>query len=233
MFPMNYQQARATGVACVFLLTCLAATVLLRAQDKPKSGLTIDVPAKRLTIDCVVAPRKLEKLSEIYPIEVIATHPAPKGQKAHETVVTFDVAPSDVHKALESLGLKPGTPAKGEAAKAVGPEVKVFLEIPAAGGLPKKLAIEKTLVDRKTGKSLPPLKWFFTGSVMKQPDPNKPEKVYGADSTGTLISLFPVTDETVLQTNLTMKDEPLIKLDTAKDVLPAVGTAVKLVIEVK
>ena len=228
-----HRGSRATALVSVCLLICLSTTVPLRAQDKPKSGLTIDVPGKRLTIDCVVAPRKLEKLSEIYPIEVIATHPAPKGQKAHETVVTFDVAPSDVHKALESLGLKPGTPAKGEAAKAVGPEVKVFLEFPAAGGLPKRLAIEKTLVDRKTGKSLPPLKWIFTGSVMKQPDPNKPEKVYGADTTGTLISLFPVTDETVLQTNLTMKDEPLIKLDTAKDVLPAVGTAVKLVIEIK
>lgn len=233
MFLMNHRRDRPNGLACVCLLTCLAVAVPLRSQDKPKSGLAIDVPGRRLIIDCVVAPRKLEKLSEIYPIEVIATHPAPKGQKAHETVVTFDVVPSEVHKGLESLGLKPGTPAKGEGAKAVGPEVKVFLEIPAAGGLPKKLAIEKTLVDRKTGKSLPPLKWYFTGSVMKQPDPNKPEKVYGADSTGTLISLFPVTDETVLQTNLTMKDEPLIKLDTAKDVLPAVGTAVKLVIEVK
>ena len=79
---------------------------------------------------------------------------------------------------------------------------------------------------------MPNLKWTFTGSIDKQPDPNKPDKVYGADSTGTLIAIFPVTDETVFQTNLTMKDEPLIKLDTNTKVLPEVGTDVLLVIQV-
>ena len=96
-----------------------------------------------------------------------------------------------------------------------------------------RIAIEKLIVDRKTGKPLPKLKWLFTGSVMKQPDPDKPDKVYGADFTGTLIAIFPVTDETVLQTNLTMKEEPLLKLDVNKSQLPAVGTAVKLILEAK
>ena len=57
-------------------------------------------------------------------------------------------------------------------------------------------------------------------------------KVYAADATGTLISIFPVTDETVLQTNLTMKDEPLLKLDTNAKVLPAEGTAATLILQV-
>ena len=57
------------------------------------------------------------------------------------------------------------------------------------------MPIEKTLVDKKTGKAMPTLKWRFTGSAMKQPDPNKPDKVYGADSTLTLIAHLPVTDE--------------------------------------
>lgn len=232
MLRTNHRESHLAGVI-VLIVIVVAVVATTMAQDKPKSGLVVDAAAKRVTIDCVVAPRKLEKLNEIYPIEVIATHPAPKGKKAHETVVTFDVPPSQVHQALIGLGLKPGSPAKGEGAKAAGPEVKVSLEVPGPGGLPKKVAIEKALVDRKTGKSLPPLKWFFTGSVMTQPDPNKPDKVYGADLSGTLIAIFPVTDETVLQTNLTMKDESLIKLETAKDVLPAVGTPVKLVIEAK
>ncbi|MBC8115551.1 MAG: hypothetical protein H7062_14295, partial [Candidatus Saccharimonas sp.] len=158
--------------------------------------------------------------------------PAPKGQKAHETVVTFDAKPSDIHKAVESLGLKPGKPAKGEGAAAVGPEVKIFLDLPGAGGLTKRLPIEKALVDRKTAKAMPPLKWIFTGSISKQPDPNKPETAYGADTTGTLIAIFPVTDETVFQTGLTMKDEPLIKLETNPKVLPEIGTDVQLVIQV-
>jgi hypothetical protein len=42
-----------------------------------------------------------------------------------------------------------------------------------------------------------------------------------------------VTDECVIQTNLTMKDEPLLKLETDKKVLPAEGTAIKIVIEAK
>ena len=56
--------------------------------------------------------------------------------------------------------------------------------------------------------------------------------VYGADLTGTLISIFPVTNQTVFQTDLTMKEEKFLKLETKADLLPKVGTPVKLVIEV-
>lgn len=209
-----------------------ASPAAMFAQEKPAEAIQIDKEKKTVTIACKIAPRKLPNLTEVYPIEVIASLPAPKGQKAHETVVTFDAKPSDIHKALESLGLKPGKPAKGEGAAAAGPEVKIFLDMPGAGGLSKRLPIEKALVDRKTAKTMPPLKWIFTGSVSKQPDPNKPETVYAADTAGTLIAIFPVTDETVFQTNLTMKDEPLIKLDTNTKVLPEVGIDVQLVIQV-
>lgn len=217
------------------LFATLTASVLivsrLPAADALPAGLAVDAKARTVTIDCKIAPRKLESLPQTYPIEVIATHPAPKGKKAHETVVTFDVKPSEIHQALESLGLKAGQPAKGEGAKATGAELKVWLELP--GTKPQRLPIEKTLTEVKTGRPMPALKWYFTGSVMTQPDPDKPEKVYGADATGTLIAIFPVTDETVLQTNLTMKEEPLLKLDVNKSLLPAVGTAVKLILEAK
>ena len=80
---------------------------------------------------------------------------------------------------------------------------------------------------------MPKLKWIFTGSIMSQPNPEKDEKVYGADMTGTLVGIFPVTNQVVIQTNLTMKDEPLLKLETDKKLLPPEGTAVKLIIEAK
>lgn len=201
----------------------------LTAQDKP-AGMQIDKEKKTITIPCKIAPRKLPNLSEVYPIEVIAT--APKGQKAHETIVTFDVAPSEIHKALEGLGLKPGKPAKGEGGMPAGPEVKIFLDLPGAGGIAKRIPVERALVDKKTGKTMPNIKWLFTGSVVKQPDPTKPDKVYAADQTGTLIAIFPVTDETVFQTSLTMKEEPLIKLDTNTKTLPEIGTDVALVIQI-
>ena len=214
------------AVACVGEASGAAAAV-------NAAGFSVDPSRGTITIPCKVAPRKLPSLQEIYPLEVVATFPSPRGQKAHETVVSFEVKPSDVHKALEGLGLKPGTPVRGEGVVASGPEVRVFLEVPGVAGRPRRVSVEKTMMDRRTGKPLPPLKWYFTGSVMRQTDPTKDTKAYGADMGGTLIALFPVTDETVIQTNLTMRESTLLKLETNRDMLGEEGSSVNLVIEVK
>ena len=205
------------------------------AEDKP-AGVVVDKEKHTITVDCKIAPRKMEDpkfQGKTWPIEVIACYPYPKGQKAHETVVTIDIKPSEVHKALEGFGLKPGTPVRGEAKnEPQGPEVGLYLEIPNADGRLKRVPIERTMIDPKTNKPMPKVKWRFTGSIMSKPDPSKDETVYGADMTGTLISIFPVTDETVFQTNLTMKEEKYLKLETDTKLLPPVGTPVKLVIEI-
>jgi hypothetical protein len=201
-----------------------------QAQQAKDAGLVVDKDKKTITIPAMVAPRKLAALTEIYPIEVVATWPTEeKAEKAHETVVLVRVKPSDVHKALEGFGLKAGKPGGGEDTAAEGPELKISLELP--GG--KVVPIEKTLIDKKTGKTMPALKWRFCGSAMKQLDPSKPDQVYGADETKTLITIFPVTQFAVIMSNLTMKDEPLIKMETNKAVLPAEGTEVKLIIAAK
>jgi len=227
--PRPVKKSNSTAVAA-------ANTKEPKAAEKPveeprdPNALKVDAAKKTITIAGVVAPRKLPNLDEKYPIEVIATYSAPRGQKAHETVLVFKgVRPSDVHKALESLGLKPGRPAYGEGTQAAGPEVKVLIEI-TRDGRPERIPIEKCLVHRDAAKPIGALKWHFTGSVMKQPDPEKDDKVYGADLTGTFLSIFPVTDCCVLQSQLTMKDEPNYKLETDGKVLPKEGTAVKLVI---
>ncbi len=202
--------------------------------DKPNPLVVIDKEKKTVTVACAIAPRKLPNLTEIYPIEVIACYPAPQGQKAHETVVTFkDVKPSDVHRALELLGLKPGKPARGEDQKAEGPELKLYLEFTGADGKARRVDAARTMVFRDSGKPIPDLKWHFTGSVLKQPDPEKDDRVYAADLTGTLITLLPVTDETVIQSHLTLKDETVFKLETDKKLLPKEGAPAKLIIEVK
>jgi hypothetical protein len=208
--------------------------------QKPKEDvevpgtMTVDAQKRAVTINCAIAPRKLPNLNEIYPIEVIGCYPAPRGQKAHETVVTFTgVKPSSVHKALEQLGLKPGQPAAGEMGKPTGPEMKVSLEFAGADGQTKRVPIEQTMVFRKDGRPVPALKWYFTGSVLKQPDPEKDEKVYGADLTGTLMTLLPVTDECVIQSSLTLADETEFKLETDKKLLPKEGSPAKLIIAVK
>ena len=121
---------------------------------------------------------------------------------------------------------------KGEGGEPKGPEVLLYLEIPEPDGTLRRLSIDKTLVDSRNDRPFPKtVKWRFTGSVMSKPDPNKDETVYGADLTGTLISIFPVTDQTVFQTSLTMKEEKYLKLETNTKSLPAEGTAVKLVVE--
>ncbi len=218
---------------CVLCDSVVSFSSLIAADATP--GIAVDKDKRTITIDAKIAPRKINdpRYKEIYPIEVIACWAFPKGQKAHETVVTIDVKPSDVHKALESLGLKPGKPVMGESKEPPqGPSVKVSLEVPGDGGRPKRLPIEKILIDPKTNKPMPKVQWRFTGSALKQPDPDKPTKVYGADLTGTLIAIFPVTNETVFQTNLTMKEEKYVKLETNKKLLPKEGTSVKLILEV-
>lgn len=224
------------AVGCLALLAIVDRSV---AEEK-KSGVTVDATKKTVTVDAKVAPRKLEHLKgEVYPIELIACWSHPKGKKAHETILTIEVDPSEVHKGLEQIGLKPGKPAKGAAPKegepdpkAEGPEVNVFIEVPDAAGAVKRLTLDKVLIDPKTKKPAPKMTFVFTGSVMSAPDPNKPnDKKYGADLTGSLICLFPVTDEVVLQTGWTMKEEKFLKLDVKPGTLPKEGTDVKLVIE--
>ena len=227
----------------VITFGCLALLVVVgrSAAEEKKSGVVVDPTKKTVTIDAKVAPRKLEHLKgEVYPIELIACWAHPKGKKAHETVVTIEADPSEVHKGLEALGLKPGKPARGAAMKegdpdpkGEGPEVSVFIEVPDGAGGTKRLTMDKILMDPKTKKPAPKMTFIFTGSVMTAIDPNNPAvKKYGADVTGSLITLFPVTDEVVLQTGWTMKEEKFLKLEVRPDVLPKEGEPVKLVIEV-
>ncbi|HMF18412.1 MAG TPA: YdjY domain-containing protein [Gemmataceae bacterium] len=219
------------------LFITFAFLVLLAPAAQPGGkdggGVEVDKAKRLIKIDAKIAPRKLPHLKgEIYPIEVIACWPHPKGKKAHETVVTIDAKPSAVHKGLVALGLKPGKPVMGGDEVPKGPEVNLYLEFPGPDGATKKVSIDKTMVDMRNGKPFPKtVKWLFTGSVMSQADPTKPEKMFGADINGTLIAIFPVTDQTVLQGKLKFKDQDYLKLETNTKLLPKEGAAVKLVIE--
>lgn len=200
-------------------------------QDKFPAELVVDKTAGSITLPCTIAPRKLPHLKEIYPLEVMATYP--KGQKAHETVVNFEgIKPSMVHRALIDLGVKPGKGAVGEGARATGPELKVFLEFLGKGDKVQRLPIEKVLVDEKKGQALPALQWHFTGSAFRQPDPEKEDYVYGADLSGTLITLFPVTEDAVIQSSWTLPGEGSLRLEVLPGLLPKEGTAAKLIVQV-
>jgi hypothetical protein len=220
------------------VLLTVQTSLAQEKKDKP-GGVIVDMARRAVIVDAKVAPRKLPNLDKVYPIELVAGWGAPKGKKAHEIIVSIDVDPSEIHKGLEKLGLKPGKPALGGPPKegdpfpkAEGPVVNVYFEVPDGAGGTKKVAMEKVLIDPATKKAPPKMTFIFTGSAMTAPDPNKPdEKKYGADLTGSLICLFPVTDEVTLQTTWTMKEEKYLKFDVNPDVLPKEGGAVKLVIE--
>ena len=96
-----------------------------------------------------------------------------------------------------------------------------------------EIPIEQLLVDTRTGKNLPALQWIFTGSARKKPDPESEDEFYGADLSGTLIAIFPVTNETVFQSNLSLKDEVEWKLEGNRKLLPDEGTDVELIIRLK
>ncbi len=221
-------------IALFCLLCVLCDSVVQSAFAAEPAGITVDKEKKAVIVDAKVAPRKLANLDQIYPIEVVACFGAPKGEKAHETLVTIEATPSEVHKALEGLGLKAGKPADVQNEKpAEGPELALFLEIPREDGSKRKVPVSQLLLDIKTGKPLgKAVKFHFTGSELVKPDPNKAETQYAADASGTLIAIFPVTAKTVLQSTLSMKDEKFVKLERDKKILPNEGTPVKLIIEV-
>jgi hypothetical protein len=208
------------------------ATSLAEYKEPLPAALKVDPDRKEITMPCQIAPRKLPSLKDIYPIEVVATYPTPKGLKAHETVVIFEnIKPLAVHKALVQLGLKPGQPVRGEG-QATGPELELILEFNKNGKL-QRVPLEQTMLDTKNNKGLPPLKWHFTGSALAQPDPEKNDYAYGANQSGTLITIYPVTDDCVIQSSLTMKEEGNLRLETKKDLLPPEGSPAKLIIRVK
>jgi hypothetical protein len=228
------------------LVVVIGIVVALGAQlssQEKKGGVVVDKDAKTITIDAKIAPRKLANLDKIYPLEVIACWPTPKGKKAHETIVTIDeaVKPSEIHKALESLGLKAGTPVMGaaEPKEPKGPALNVYFLVNDPTGLPRKVSLDRAMVDAKNGKPFPKkldnkeIEWRFTGSTMTIADAGKDQKIYGADFSGTFMAIFPVTSETVVQSSLTIEYEGVMKLEVNNKVMPKEGTPVKLVIEVK
>lgn len=220
-------------LALAVLGICILSSPCLAQEKKadPATKIKVDKDKRTITIPAKIAPRKIDDpaYKEIYPIEVIATFPFPRGKKAHETVVTIEAKPSEIHKALEGFGLKPGKPALTVEDKQTGPEVRILLDLTPGKPGTRPVPVEQLLTDTKSGKPMPKVKWLFTGSVMGESTPGKKE--YGADLKGTLIAIFPVTGETVFQSSLSLKDEKYVKLEVSKK-LPPVGTAVQLLIVV-
>ena len=69
---------------CVALLGILLASgsqLVGQAGKDAAKGVVVDKEKKTVTIDAKMAPRKLPNLDQIYPLEVIACWPHPKGEE--------------------------------------------------------------------------------------------------------------------------------------------------------
>ena len=166
-----------------FALALVMFSQASRAQEKKAGprGITVDTTRRAVIVDAKVCAAQAAEPRQGLPDRARRRLGAPAGKKAHEIVVSIDVQPSEVHKALEQLGLKPGKSALGgpprEGApfpKADGPIVNVYLEVPDAAGGMKKVAIEKVLIDPATKKGPPKMTFIFTGSAMTAPTRTNP-----------------------------------------------------------
>ncbi len=98
----------------------------------------------------------------------------------YEALLWSHAKPSDVHKALEFIGLKPGSPFNPSALRFWADGDRVNLKVSVDGGIP--VPIEEMVLDNETETTLPEEGFLFTGSIMVPPPDGKGAQVYAADA---------------------------------------------------
>jgi hypothetical protein len=83
----------------------------------------------------------------------------------YETVAVSFAQPSDVHAALEFIGVKPGHPVDADRLRFWPRGERVHLTFEwSAGNVPQRARAEELIVDKRTGRPLPRKGLVFTGS---------------------------------------------------------------------
>lgn len=98
----------------------------------------------------------------------------------YEALLWAFAKPSDVHRALEFIGLKPGAPIDPAKLRfwAEGPPVALNVRRDGESGT---FPIEQLILDTATGKTLPEDGFIFTGSFRLPPMEGQPDARYAAD----------------------------------------------------
>lgn len=108
----------------------------------------------------------------------------PDSGKDYEALAVAYVKPSDVHRALEFVGMKPGRPVDFAANQFWPKGERVFVTFewqqPGHPGITKVRA-EELLINTRTAKTLPKTGLVFTGSFWIQPDDAHKKPLYAAD----------------------------------------------------
>jgi len=98
----------------------------------------------------------------------------------YEALLWSFAKPSDVHRALEFIGLKPGTPVNPAMLRFWADGDRVNLDIREDGGT-NTIPIEQLILDTETGETLPEEGFIFTGSIMVRPRQGQDKPQYAAD----------------------------------------------------
>ena len=213
-------------LAAVLLTGAIAhaqTTAPAPATTQPSGKLPfIDVNVKHKTVRV-----ECEALRVQVPLEFFA---CVAGGPEHEAVVRTKARPSHLHLALVMLGLEPGRGVHyDEGSKKwvepSGPQLKLSVEFEKDGKL-QKLGANELMRDIKTKTAMPAdARWVFTGSKIM------PDKTYGADRLGYLISIVNFELAPIDTPKLASNKDDTLEWQLNPDVAPEAGTKVTLIIE--
>lgn len=152
----------------------------------------------------------------------------PRNSKEHESVVAVDALPSLIHKALVSVGAKPGKPVafRPKYQPASGTTIKVFVAYVDKQGKQHVIPAQQWIKNTKTGKAMDG-DWVFAGSQIRKS--NNEEVIYLADEGDFIcVSNFPTAALDVSVESTQANDSLLFECQTAA--IPDLKTKVRLVL---
>ncbi len=145
-------------------------------QDNPdklvRPGLVADRKARTVEVRAESTGLKAGDTVEFLLVDSSSSH-------GYEAMLWSFAKPSDVHRALEFIGLKPGASVNPDALRFWPQGDRVILKVRT--DREEAFRIEELVLDRRNGQTLPEDGFVFAGS-MKAPAPDGgDEKVYAAD----------------------------------------------------
>lgn len=162
-------------------------------------------------------------------LELLACSP---NSREHESILTVEAAPSQIHLALTMLGLKPGHPLQSRmedgqwvAIPPAGPPVEVLVSWQDLQGTGHELPAHRWILNRETDQPMAEGFWLFTGSRFQS---FQGREYYLADHNGTAISIVNFGDDLLARPSLVTNenDQQMWGANTA--LIPPVGTRVKI-----
>ncbi|NQT38434.1 MAG: hypothetical protein HQ581_13135, partial [Planctomycetes bacterium] len=110
-------------------------------------------------------------------VEFLLIHQS--SERGYEALLWSMAKPSDVHKALVFIGMKPGKPFNPAQLRFWSKGERVHLSVAAKNK--KSVRLESLIMDTNTGKPLAEAGFVFAGSFMTDRPGEKPGQVYAAD----------------------------------------------------